>query len=492
MSIRALGGRASLLLVGAGMAAASVAAAGAAYGIVDAVKDRDTQAVQVLISERVDVNTSHADGATALHWAAHWDDVDVADMLIRAGAQVNATNDYGVAPLVLAATNGSRAMVERLLSAGADPNTADNNGATALMFAVRTGKIEVVEALLAASGVDVDAKDVVHGQTALMWAASEGHFEVERLLIGAGADVGARSKSGYTPVLFAVRGNHGEAVQVLLDHEADINESAVDGTTALVVATVHGHWPLAHALLEHGADPNADGAGFAALHWVAGIWDTGLTTTAAGGTAGWGLLASRGPGKLQLVKALLAHGADPNARIEEAPPQHGFKSNRRIAMAGATPFIVAARGAQLDIMRALVDAGADPLATTDDETTALVAAAGYAYSIGEDTHPESDAVGAATLIIELGVDVNAANKVGETAIHAIAYTGWDRVGQLLLDNGAYVDAQNIVGWTPLAIASGYFDLTTMTKTVHKSTMALLEQYGAAPTPPAHEQKRLRY
>ena len=136
----------------------------------------------------------------ALHWAAHWDDVDVADMLIRAGAQVNATNDYGVAPLVLAATNGSRAMVERLLSAGADPNTADNNGATALMFAVRTGKIEVVEALLAASGVDVDAKDVVHGQTALMWAASEGHFEVERLLIGAGADVGARSKSGYTPV----------------------------------------------------------------------------------------------------------------------------------------------------------------------------------------------------------------------------------------------------------------------------------------------------
>ena len=143
-------------------------------------------------------------------------------------------------------------------------------------------------------------------------------------------------------------------------------------------------------------------------------------------------------------------------------------------------------------MRTLVAAGADPLATTDDETTALVAAAGYAYAIDADTHPESNAVGAATLIIELGVDVNAANKVGETAIHAIAYTGWDRVGQLLLDNGADVDAQNIVGWTPLAIASGYFDLTTMTKTVHKSTMALLEQYGAAPTPPAHEQKRLRY
>ena len=163
-----------------------------------------------------------------------------------------------------------------------------------------------------------------------------------------------------------------------------------------------------------------------------------------------------------------------------------------MAMAGATPFIVAARAADLDIMRVLLAAGADPLLATDDETTALIAAAGYAYSIGTDIHPESDALDAARLIIDAGVDVNGANTVGETALHAAAYTGWDSVAQLLLDRGAEVDAENIVGWTPLAIASGFFDTTTMTKTIHESTMALLEQHGARPTPPSHEQKRLRY
>ena len=474
-----------------GLTTAAPAAAENDERLVEAVKSRDRAAARALVDERVDVNAPQADGATPLHWAAHWDDLETAELLIAAGARVDAANDYGVAPLALASTNGSLAMVERLLGAGADPNTADEHGAAPLMFAARTGNLDVIDALLAA-GAEVGVRDAAHGQTALMWAASAGHTEALRGLIAAGADVQASSAGGYTPLLFAVRENHEAAVRLLLERRADVNAAAADGTTALVVAVVHGRWPLAHLLLDHGADPDADGAGFAPLHWAAGVWETALTTTEAGGTTGWDRYAGRGPGKLALVEALLAAGADPNIRLRSNPPTQGFLGFRRMAMAGATPFIVAARAADLDIMRALLAAGADPLLATDDETTALIAAAGYAYSIGTDIHPESDALEAARLIIDAGVDVNGANTVGETALHAAAYTGWDSVAQLLLDHGAEVDAENIVGWTPLAIASGFFDTTTMTKTIHESTMALLKAHGARPTPPSHEQKRLRY
>ncbi len=474
-----------------GVTAAGPAAAGNDDRLVEAVKSRDVATARALVSERVDVNAPQADGATPLHWAAHWDDLETADLLIAAGARVDAANDYGVAPLALASTNGSLAMVERLLAAGADANAADGQGSTPLMFAARTGRLDVLDALLDA-GADVDVHDAPHAQTALMWAAAAGHTAALRRLIEAGADVQGSSAGGYTPLLFAVRENHDAAARLLLARQADVNAEAADGTTALVVAVVHGRWPLAHLLLEHGADPDADGAGFAALHWAAGVWETALTTTEAGGTTGWDHYAGRGPGKLELVEALLAAGADPNIRLQKNPPTQGFLGFRRMAMAGATPFIVAARAADLDIMRALLAAGADPLLATDDETTALIAAAGYAYSIGTDIHPQSDALEAARLIIDAGVDVNGANTVGETALHAAAYTGWDSVAQLLLDRGAEVDAENIVGWTPLAIASGFFDTTTMTKTIHESTMALLKLHGARPTPPSHEQKRLRY
>ena len=106
------------------LSVASLAATSSDLRLVEAVKNRDQEAVRSLLKEHADVNTSQADGATALHWAAHWDDLETAELLIRAGANVNAANDYGVAPLSLACTNGNAAMVEKLLKAGANPNAA--------------------------------------------------------------------------------------------------------------------------------------------------------------------------------------------------------------------------------------------------------------------------------------------------------------------------------------------------------------------------------
>ncbi len=160
---------------------------------------------------------------TALHWAAHHDDLDTVKLLIAAGADAKAANRYGVTPLSLACTNGNTAIVELLLEAGADPNRTLPGGETALMTASRTGRLGPVEALLA-RGADVNAREH-KDQTALMWAAAEGHVEVVDALLKAGADFRTPLASGFTPLFFAVREGRTEVVFRLLEAGADVNET---------------------------------------------------------------------------------------------------------------------------------------------------------------------------------------------------------------------------------------------------------------------------
>ena len=159
--------------------------------LVDATQRKDAEAVRSLLNERVDIDTPHADGATALAWAVHWDALDIASLLIGAGANVNAANELGVTPLMLACINGSAPMVDALLQAGADPAVARVTGETPLMIASRTGNAAVVR-LLVAGGADVNAA-TTGGHTALMWAAAERHADIVRVLAEVGADVHART-----------------------------------------------------------------------------------------------------------------------------------------------------------------------------------------------------------------------------------------------------------------------------------------------------------
>ena len=398
---------------------------------------------------------------TALHWAAHWNAHDTARLLIRAGANVNAANDLGVTPLSLACGNGSATLVETLLQAGANANATTWSGETVLMTCARTGSVEAVAVLLD-RGADVQAAEVERGQTALMWAAAENHADVVQALIEGGAGVNARTKggseylragiasAGYTPILFAARIGAMDAARVLLDNGANVNDVALDGSTPLLVATHQARWELAHVLLSRGADPNLEGgAGFLPLHWASGIFNKGISGGRGAKPEKYQLLGSKGSGKLELVKDLLAHGADPNLRLAEKPSDAGKAP-------GGTAFLLSAQAGERAIMQVLLEAGADPQLTTNDKVTPLVAAAGYGRgeSPPHDTTTEVAALEAAELALETGNDINAANDDGETALHLAAHWGKDSMVQWLVDHGAHVNAVNKRGETPLTIANG--------------------------------------
>ena len=442
------------------LAALPVAAGAADDGrrLIEAVRAEDAGTVRALLDLGADVHAAQHDGATALHWASYGDAGDLAALLLAAGANVDAANDYGITPLALACENGSGAMVRRLLEAGADPNLARATGETPLMTCARTGDRGAVEALLA-RGADPDATESWRKQTALMWAAGEGHTPVARALVAHGADVRARSTAGFTPLLIAAREDRPALARLLLDAGAEVNAETPDGLTPLLVATLRGHAELAIDLLARGADPNAGGTGYTALHWAAGSWHTELTGSLRGIATEtdeeWRSLNGVRTGRLALVEALLARGADPDARLAAHPPQFGFASQRfRVSLVGATPFLLAAMDGNVAVMRALAAAGADLHLETDQGTTPLMLASGLGRVPAETRVTEADSVEAARFLLERGADINATNGDGRTALHGAAHVRSDTLVELLVDNGAAVRAGDRRGITPLMIAEG--------------------------------------
>ena len=514
---------------------ATLAAAADDLGLAEAAKNRDREAVRSLLQQQVDVNASQPDGATALAWAAHWNDLETADLLIGAGADANAANDYGVTPLSLACSKGSAAMVEKLLRAGAEPNAAQWMGVTPLMTCARAGSVDAVRSLLEHKA-DVNAKETRRGQTALMWAAAQQHTEIIRLLTGQGADVNAKShmpegftplqfitygvgrrdpsspdklgpgdvhpdpsssRGGFTALMFAARHGDLESARLLVDAGADVNDYAPDYGSALMVAASSGHEPLALFLLEKGAAPNvADVWGFTPLHYALreGIIAIGMSRKRIPSDRFW--LRSNMP---ELVKSLLEHGADANARVVKGIPPFNSPAFARttgnsmpqIRQPGATPFLLAAASFDAGLMRLLRFHGADPLLTTEEGTTPLMVAAGMGR-LDEPTEEEKKmALEAVKLAVELSGDanpsyVNAANQDGRTALAAAAYLGADSIIQFLADKGADLEATDRYGQTALSIAQGISpkikgnDKRFRGGSSRKDTAALLLKLGAIP------------
>ncbi len=454
--------------------------------LLDAVKRHDAAAVEALLTAGADVDAVQPDGATALHWAVFLDDAPIVEQLLLAGATVDATNEYGVTPLSIACSNGSAPLVERLLEAGADPNRPRPTGETPLMRAASTGSVRAVDALVA-HGADVNRADPELGQTPLMWAISARRPAAAARLIAHGADVLARSAGGFTPLLFAAREGDAATARSLLAAGAGVHDAMDDGTSALHVATLRGHAGTAALLLEHGADPNGAGPGYTPLHWAAGSWQTELSGPngiAPGRDDEWRGLRGVPGDRAGFVRALLDHGADPDARLERIPPRVGYSQLRvehRVGgvspFPGATPFLLAAMAADVEVMRTLAEAGASPNLTADDGTTPLMLAAGLGRYLAETLVTEARSLEAAALAIELGADVDAANETGSTALHGAAHVKSDALVRLLVEHGAWLDPVNVRGQTPLAVAelSRAGSATTATRS---STGDLLRALGA--------------
>jgi ankyrin repeat protein len=454
--------------------------------LVEAARNRDVAAVRALLKQGVDVNSRYPDGATALHWAAHWSDLETADLLIGAGADVNATDDLGVMPLALACQVGDAAMAQRLLTAGANPNVALHAGETPLMLAARSDSLDAVKALLA-RGANVNARETTQGQTALMWAAAEKHADVVRALIEVGADVNARSNGHYTPLLFSARSNDVESARVLLAAGAHVNDVDSDGDSPFVVAALMGHTEIARFLLENGADVNSAGGGFTALHWAVGFWDQGFSGPfgVRAENSEWSAISGlRGDAKFEFAKLLLDHGADVNAKLSKIPRRGGLDDSGGtigLSLVGGTPYLLAANAADARLMRLILDHGGDPHAVLRNGITALMLTVGIARAIGTAYVTESQVLEAAKLAIDMGSDVNSASATGDTAMHAAAYSGFNTVIPFLLEKGANIGAINKSGVTPYLIANGQGPRVAGDNPYRPATAALLRQLGADTT-----------
>ena len=445
----------------------SLGAAGADLRLVDAAKNKEWEAVDVLLRQQLDVDTAQADGATALHWAAYWNERDTLERLIGAGANVDAENDYGATPLWVACANRHAKIVKRLLEDGANPNMGLRSGETLLMRCAHTGDAAAVRALLT-HGADVHATEPSRGQTALMWAVANRHPDVTRVLLEHGAAVDARTTAvrqlrgtgersttspqgatyfdagGFTPLLFAARHGAVDSARRLLDAGADLNDTAADGNSALVMAAMSGHGLLAELLLDRGADPDASGAGYAALHAA--------------------VLRSQ-PG---LVRALLATGANPNARLVKSTPvpRWTYQFIFTLREKGATPFMLAAKYLEPEMLRMLAAAGADPLLSMEDGTTTLMAAVGL--GLNRSTNRRSRLIAPELVAAEwanedlvldtvkAAVDAGAAvaavinetGRGGNTALHGAARNRFRTVVEFLVAQGGDLDIANEDDTTP--------------------------------------------
>ena len=469
--------------------------------VADAAMQGDGAAVRSLLSKGADVNATQGDGMTALHWAALRGDVELAEVLISAGANVAATSRLGAyTPLLLASKSGSAPMIDTLLVAGAEANPATTTTEmTPLMLAATAGSVDSVTLLLE-HGADVNAKESSHGQTALMFAAALNHVDAIKALMEhdadpsiatnvrmpsvrrrvAGVTAGRRPGDrndplgGLTALIYAARQGHIESALALVRSGADIDQvSPGNRVSPLLMAAINGRFDLAMSLLDHGADPN-----------LSSTWD--MAPLYAVMNVQWAPHAfyptpsadQERVTHMELVRALLDHGADPDARMKSRNLWYNVYASGgvgNINESGATAFWRAAQSSDVEAMRLLVAYGADPSIPTTEDTKPLNVAAGAGWRGNLNVNSPVGWMPAIRYMVEeLGADVSEGNVHGYTPLHAAAERGDNEMLLYLLGKGADLKAVTTRGQTVTDMANG----PRQRIRPFRQTIALLEVLGA--------------
>lgn len=463
--------------------------------LLDSARSGDTARALSLLDGADNINIAEADGSTALHHAVLNNDQALVQALLRSGADVNARSRYGITPIYLAALNGSAETTAALLAAGANANEVYNEGETVLMTAARTGDHETV-ALLLENGAEVDAREKWHGQTALMWAMAQGNSNLVELLVSHGADINARSSleewerqtteeprakwlppGAMTPLLFAAREGCLSCIAPLLENGADINAATPKDITPLLMAIINGEYDIAWALIEAGADVNL-------------VDDTGRSPLYA--AVDFNIMPeSNRPSPdvnhnrhsaFELMELLLENGADVNVQLETMAPYRLKldRGNDTMLTTGTTPFLRAAKSADIAAMNLLLAWGADATLGTSQGINPLMTAANLGTRESDTTgryKTQAEMIDAIQICLDQGLDINARSNAGQTAVFGAAMFGLSEVVQFLYDNGAELDYTDNSDRSPLDAAmgrAGGYGFAGFDGVVHEETAALIE------------------
>ena len=435
--------------------------------LLDAAQKNDPTDVRALLTAGADANARAADGSTPMVYAAHFGDVRSVQALLGAKGDPNLTNRYGVGPMHEAALRADAGLLETLITAGADVDLALPQGETALMLASRTSGVDAVR-LLIQHGAKVNVVERWQGQTPLMYAAANDRGEVVAALIAAGADVNARTPlndlpdrkpavryfveiplAGLTPVMFAARHGALSALRALIKGGADLDAKTPEGFSSVVIALDNLHFDAAKVLVEAGANPNGGGlfAVVEARHRVNYVGEYQVPTGAEGA--------------IDLLKSMLAHGADLNDRLPEPLLDRDARFGPPPPKITDLALIRAARSSDVEAMRVLIDAGADPSLHDDKRggvTPLLAVMMGPELPalIEADRQPtEQAAIAAIDFLLDHGVASSIGNGLGTTALHMAALRDYPGVVRHMAERGADLNVGDREGFTPLDYAMGH-------------------------------------